>query len=270
MAENIKAPHAETVKEFWLLRRFLRQRSVPSELKFRIINYSEMQAKKEVEMIPEAQVRLLSFLSEQLVSELHFNQLYSRLFVHPLLHRLEGRSHTLQELTTSVLSKHVFGPGDRVCSQEEDAKHMFFVTVGTMLYVKKGVETRIEETLTATDWVCEAALWTPWAYQGTTQAIDECELIYIDSDGFGKVIEEQPSLWAFFAQYAMEFVLCLNKVRKEDLVDCHVRAEAKREVSRLINIVAGGQREEREADRPNERKNWSQKVSQRLSGWIRR
>merc|ERR1719424_426061 len=105
---ELRGLQGETIKEFWLLRRFLRQRKVDQDLQFRIIHYAEAQSKAQIEMLPENKVHLLAFLPHNLKGELDFNLSYSKLFNHPLMVRLHGKAHILQELTYTALSKEMF------------------------------------------------------------------------------------------------------------------------------------------------------------------
>jgi len=251
---EFRALRGETTKEFWLLRRYLRQRKVSASLKFRIMHYCEVQARKQLEMLPDAKVALLNHLSDQLGCELNFNINYSGLFEHPLMHRLDGRSRTVQELTKHALEKHMCAAGDVVSSQGLPAKCMQFVEAGTLKYWKKNDNTS-EQDVHAHDWIAEATMWVPWVYQGSTKAVDNCELICIDALEFAKVVEEDKEVWAFFVYYAAHFIEAINKLPHNALCDVHTGKEAKDEVRRIIFAVQKEELpEELEGAKPNLRK----------------
>jgi hypothetical protein len=235
-AMEMKNLQGETVKEFWLLRRFLRQREVPVALQFRIINYSEVSGRKEIEKLPQDRVTLLSFLSEQLRCELDFNMSYSRLFHHPLMHNLDGKAQTLQELTATALSKHSYAPEDMVGEQERPAFHMIFVVLGSLKYENTN-HFKHNCTLEDDDWLAEACLWIPWAYQGNTKALTMAELIFVEAVTFCQVIDNDLSLWSLFARYATKFIEHLNSIPHSALTDVSAGSKACRDVAKVLKLI---------------------------------
>ena len=52
LAMQIYDMHTESERQFWLLRRFLRQQSVPFNLSFRILRYLEHASTAQEELVP--------------------------------------------------------------------------------------------------------------------------------------------------------------------------------------------------------------------------
>jgi len=225
---EMRSLQGESIKELWLFRRFLRQRDVPPALKFRLLHFLEVQAKTQVELLPEENVRLLAFLSDQLRAELDFNISYARLFIHPLLQRMDGNAHSLKDLTSKALAKRLFAEDDMVAAQDGPSEDLLFVVSGTLNYTKRDdALRRFDKTLGEDDWLCEGCLWVyPWHYHGNVLTGATAELIYLNADQFCDVIEHDLSLWALFSQYAQKFAQNLNEMPKIDISDCHIAARA--------------------------------------------
>jgi len=234
---EMRSLQGESIKELWLFRRFLHQREVPGALKFRLLNFLEVQAKNQVELLPEGNVRLLTFLSDQLRAELDFNISYSRLFIHPVLQKMDGKAHSLKDLTSKALDTRMFAEDDMVAAQDQPSEDLLFVMSGTLTYTKRGQEAAAV-TLDEEDWLCEASLWIyPWHWHGNLMVTITAELIYLNSAAFCDVIEHDLSLWALFSQYAQKFCDKLNDMEKSSITDVHISDKAINESLMMIRGI---------------------------------
>merc|ERR1719311_1785666 len=82
---QLRNMQSDGVKQFWLLRRYLRQQGVPQELQLRVIKYVEYVVKSQRQLVPRKRVEVLSYLSEQLTAELQCEVDFRPLLRHPLL-----------------------------------------------------------------------------------------------------------------------------------------------------------------------------------------
>lgn len=201
------------------------------------MEYAAAQARRQMEMLPDSKVAFLEHLSDQLGCELTFHIKYAQIFNHPLLKRCQGKSAVLKDFSASTLSKRSCASDDVVSAQGMVAKFMMFVQSGKLEYVKKS-EYMPEETLNPADWICEAALWCTWMHQGTTQAVVESELIYVDAAEFGKAVQEDMALWAFCVHYAARFIKDLNNNPQASLTDVpHIGSKGTDEVQAYMDAV---------------------------------
>lgn len=75
-----------------------------------------------------------------------------------------------------------------------------------------------ENKLTAGDWCCEAALWTPWAHQGVMRAMSICDILGLDTEKFMSVTASHGRIAPHAAVYAEEFVKGLNTLISEGII----------------------------------------------------
>merc|ERR1719491_2023726 len=78
---SINNSHTEEMKQFWLLRKYLRQHVVNKGLTTRIFRYLEHQIYSQIKRVQEANIKLLYHLSEPLKDELK-SAIYAPILVH--------------------------------------------------------------------------------------------------------------------------------------------------------------------------------------------
>lgn len=238
-------------KEFWMLRRYMREKFVSKQLAVRVQRYLEYAVANQRSQVPESRVKVLDLLSEQLHNELKCAVSMPSLCVHPLMRHIHKNwLITTHRLSDAAISKKHLACGDNLFFSCEVATQMYFVSAGQLQYMKASPQadlpqpdlsrlsttSRITE-LTAPantfiasayvseeDWISEAVLWTQWTHAGDMQAVTESTLITLDGAHFGEVICMQLPCWEFARTYAQKFVSLLNN-NKFELSDVIVDLE---------------------------------------------
>jgi len=238
MAELRKISDDET-RQFWLLRRYLRDWGVGRRTGRRIQKFLEYAYRKQRQRVQESDVGLLALLSEPLRVELKHETYSAVLVAHPFFCHCRERAKDLGRALRDMALAH----GDVIFHCGEAAKRMIFVSSGAMDYVMGDegddgdemtcpqapcvgkvvvalpyceVET---EVVIEGEWVCEAALWTTWLHQGDLQARVDCQVITVDAQLFAEAVKHHTPMFMKVRKYAMKFVAQLNKVCRDDLTD---------------------------------------------------
>eukprot|EP00929_Paragymnodinium_shiwhaense_P120671 TRINITY_DN92675_c0_g1_i1.p1 TRINITY_DN92675_c0_g1~~TRINITY_DN92675_c0_g1_i1.p1 ORF type:complete len:995 (+),score=188.88 TRINITY_DN92675_c0_g1_i1:128-3112(+) len=216
-------------KDLWLLRRYLKQRKVPSELSFRILRYIEFACAQRKDLIQEGSVAGLALLSDRLRTELSFYSSYLCIQAHPLFEYMRAVvPDLLHALSMHGFSKIRLAAQDLLFAEFQTATAMYVVESGQLEYIK----TRdLDEDdllnqgslfLDSGDWASEMALWTKWTYRGELRAMSECELIAIDAEGFAKMALDDVRAWDIIVSYAMQYMDWINTVPSKEVVDIGV------------------------------------------------
>jgi hypothetical protein len=229
-------------QEMWLVRRYLRQRKVPSALSVRILHYAETVCMHQMALVPESKVKMLALLSDQLVSELKCAVHFPDLGSHPIFKEAMNCIQILEGLTNSVLTQRSFAGGELVAAYKTRAVQMVLVCTGGLAYYHS-CGTQVSEHLWKGDWICEMALWTNWLRLGETVAEIDAEGILISGQKFGEVVLNSPVLHAVFANYAEKYVFDLNACELSDLQDITIASgshgimETKSRIDQSKNVV---------------------------------
>jgi len=209
-------------RQFWLLRRYLRQNGIANELSWRINRYVEYHSSTSKGMIPESKIWVLTNLSHQLRQELTYSVSFCAVNLHPLFEVTNSMSRTLvvrlADKTMSLLS---FATHDLIIQEGVAAPAMYIIVSGEIAYVH-GEERHMEDPerlLAQPDWACEHCLWTQWHTIGEICAWTECKLATIDTKGFSEVVMKEHSVWKLVSTYAKKFCLHLKSQRRKDLTD---------------------------------------------------
>jgi len=234
---------SEASKEFWLLRRYLRQHHCPAALSFRILSYAEAVCKPQVELIPQDKVRVITFLSEQLKCELDFSVNYAGLLIHPVMSQILGEPGIIQGLVYSGLKLRMLAARDMVFTSGAIAKGMYMIVTGEVDYKYRG--SRTHQRGGEGDWLSEAALWCPWTHRGDCMAIQDTKMIAIDHNAFGEVIAKEPMQMSRLALYAEWFCNRLNtapeQAAKDIITDLSKGEAAKEQVAELLELANRGE-----------------------------
>jgi len=229
---RLRDMHGETSKQFWLLRRYLRERSVPSALVFRILRYTEYACASQEDVIQESSVTILSLLSDQLRAELMYTVSFSSLLTHPLFEEAHATSEVaVYSLAEKVLMRKSLASQDCLFEEGLETTHMYYIVSGSMSYIMpRAPEVRVEQDA----WLCEHALWVPWSYHGDAMAVTECPVIYVDVHAWGEAIRSDARLWVLMAGYADKFADWLNEVDLAQLTDYFAGEESSALVRNFI------------------------------------
>jgi hypothetical protein len=195
-------------KQFWLIRRYLRQYEVETPLTLRILRYLESAKGRKKEFISEERLPMLDDLSYQLKAELKCVVHFGGLLHHPLFKWAHHTSEPVMiGLVENVLSQKHLAQDDVAFMVSAVPGHMSVIVEGVMNYAKQGDK---ELHLHRDDWVCEHSLWVPWSCKGNLVAEMDCQLILIDHKEFAEVIREEDALYPIITCYAEVYVKWLN------------------------------------------------------------
>jgi hypothetical protein len=264
----------EGTKEFWNLRKFLRQNDVPTGLSVRVQKYLEHawdahRSSKEV-----TDVKVIRLLSEPLYNELAYIMTAPHMEVHPLFkHLKENAQVTMHRLATKAIVRQHVAWGDFLFVAQEVATHMYFVQSGRLEYTRArrgkaaGVPRRMSENIEEKeDWICEHILWVPdWKHLGTLTSIGHSVLLMVDASVFGEAIEPNPAVFRLVQGYGAQFVAWLNSTHLGDQSDIIQRGELADEFEGFVSASVS-----REESRPAIMRNKTTrnfKTQQTTSSW---
>jgi len=218
---QLRSMTEDASKQFWVLRRYLKQHKVPPSLGLRIQRYLEHSWARQKAVVAEP--KLFALLSEQLSQELKCVRSLPHLKVHPLFECLHQYSYvSLQRLAVNSINWRNLARDDVLFFPNETATHLYFVVEGKLLYSKvdpSGLEST-EEVDRAEDWVAEPVLWTPtWIHLGTCVAVSEAALVLIDGATFGNIIGRSPPMFQLVRSYARKFMQWVNEMPIHKLSD---------------------------------------------------
>lgn len=218
---QLRSMQEDASKQFWNVRRYLKQNQVPMTLSVRIQRYLEHAWQRQRAKVSEPAI--FGLLSEQLRNELQCARSVPHMVVHPLFEALEEISHvTLQRLAVNAISRRQLARGDGLFYPGETATHVYFVVLGQLRYIKvdkRGLE-HVEWVDSEEDWISEPVLWTQsWTHLGTLLAQTEAELLLVDGGKFGDIISLSPGVFALVRSYARQFLDWINAEFSEDLSD---------------------------------------------------
>lgn len=227
--QNLRSNH---MKQFWMLRRYLKQNQVNKELQFRIEKFLEYRIMKEQEYVQPSMVLHLPKLSIPLRNELAHSIMVQWLRGHPFFHKVSTlMPNFMHKLCSNAIKEKVLGQGDTVFEAGEECSQIFFLSAGLVLEYtplstrNKKVEDEPSNQLTQKQWLCEPALWVFWKHLGVCECNKPGELISVDAFSFGKEMSAHPAPRTFCASYARLYVECLNNLPKtvlSDVLDHHI------------------------------------------------
>eukprot|EP00928_Gymnodinium_smaydae_P026899 TRINITY_DN20977_c0_g2_i1.p1 TRINITY_DN20977_c0_g2~~TRINITY_DN20977_c0_g2_i1.p1 ORF type:complete len:797 (+),score=128.95 TRINITY_DN20977_c0_g2_i1:80-2470(+) len=246
---QLRSLSSKEAREFWLLRRYLRDWGVRKSLNLRVQRYLEYANKMRQKRVQAGQVHLLTLLPKPLYDELKYDTFSSQLSVHPLFSRLRQNVQSLG----SSLESFCVSAGELLFSCGMDGTKVYF-PLGMCSYAVAsgddiggatlGEESRDFGTWTSSqsddtdksplspivlnnawhhvgigDWIGEPALWTNWSHVGDFQAQVECQVISVDCILFEEAVRRSKGFWMGMQQYAKAFVDNLNSIPPDDLTD---------------------------------------------------
>ncbi|CAK9063168.1 unnamed protein product [Durusdinium trenchii] len=222
--QNLRSNH---MKQFWMLRRYLKQNSVNKELQFRIEKFLEYRIMKEQEYVQPQMVLHLPKLSIPLRNELAHSIMVQWLRGHPLFHKISTlMPNFMHKLCSNAIKEKVLGQGDIVFEHGEECNHIYFLSAALVLDYTPLLNKRREEVedadstrLQQKQWLSEPALWVPWKHLGVCECDKPGELISVDTNNFQKEMCAHPAPRTFCASYARLYVECLNNLPKDMLSD---------------------------------------------------
>jgi len=217
------------MRQFWLLRRYLKDKKVSRQLALRVQRYVEYNWNRQQKSVQERDVNLLMLLSAPLKEEVKAEALGPGVSVHPLFEVLQDSVRGFFNSLTVLDIAH----GDLVFSYGEESREMYFVTSGVLLYERakvvdldedgdlddEGADALDGENLRRGGWACEPCLWTVWYHRGYLSATNDCTLIGAEAERFSIAVKACRLTWENVRQYAVAFVGLMNQAGAENFFD---------------------------------------------------
>eukprot|EP00929_Paragymnodinium_shiwhaense_P079305 TRINITY_DN41281_c0_g1_i2.p1 TRINITY_DN41281_c0_g1~~TRINITY_DN41281_c0_g1_i2.p1 ORF type:complete len:805 (-),score=152.68 TRINITY_DN41281_c0_g1_i2:249-2663(-) len=205
----------DDMKQFWLLRRYLRQRNVSPELAARIFRFLEYQSESQTSMVQASSLKVLTGLSEELMIELTHSMFAPFVVGHPFFSLLNGQMETIMfRLCGTCLKTLVAAEGDVLFNSGDEARRMYFIKNGRSRYLRMCPDMEepeeIEPAPQVKEWVGEATLWTDWRHRGNFAASTALDLIVLTPQQFSDVMSRHLRPWTFAKQYGKLYIRYMN------------------------------------------------------------
>lgn len=230
-------------REFWNLRRYLKQHNVPKVLSLRVQKYLEHAWARQTTVLSMNDIKIFGLLSEQLHNELQSAMCLPSLSVHPMFKHLSNVScTTIHRLVQQAISRKQVAVNDNLFYPDECATHMYIVTLGRLRYIKTDPELGdLSESVDSNeDWISEPVLWTPtWIHMGQLMALRESELIMMEWKKFGQVMSLNPQVLQMACQYAKNFLTWLCSVDVRELSDISQGEDVSDMVRQFLGLKGG-------------------------------
>lgn len=226
-------------RQFWLLRRYLKDATIPPNLAYRIHRYLDHAYQRHQQRVQASDVKILDMLSERLRAELDHEAYVDHLNQHPLMVQVGTRSR----IFFHALSQDYLTDSDVVFAMEEKAKHLFFLPdTGLFDYSVNMAAANGEPTggltseqLEGPCWLCEAALWTVWCHVGDLVATSESHVVRMDEHMLTRELVQSKHR-SVAMRYAQKFIARLNEVGHQDLSDLTDRMF---DVGSIVDLTSG-------------------------------
>jgi len=214
---NMKGDH---VKQFWLLRRYLKQRGIRPPLAERIFKFLDHRIKSQSGKINQNQIPVLQNLSEALQNELNYCIMSGGLTKHEFFKKIDVEMPVTLHTLCSKMTSRTYAEDEVVFSGGNVAKKTFFsgpargpVETVDFLYTPvsgQPFKARSQEC------IAEATLWVDWRHQGELLCQQASELFNLSPDHFQTTLQLHPKPYFFAISYAHDV---LEHVRNEELSD---------------------------------------------------
>jgi len=220
-------------RQFWLLRRYLKDHGISKHLTQRIHRYADYVYQNQRRKKRPEDISLLSLLSNQLNDELQCEIHTPHLSAHPLFRKMILMPFkAMDKVCTSALSivelartEVVFHPGDPsneffICVAGQLDYYAHDHVLGCDVDVLSGDAEHEVCKITKGDWAAEVTLWTPWTHVGELVAGTECQLVSINAIRFGECLQQSdPMSFGLAQKYGLCFVELLNLQEQEIITD---------------------------------------------------
>jgi hypothetical protein len=211
----------ESTKDFWLLRRYLKQNGVPELTTLRVVKYLEFQVEHRGGHVAADRVPLLNWLSSPLQNLLAYNMKRHHIEHHPFFNMIVGTMEPVMlTLSQSTLEVQSFAAHDMVFTGGDIGERMYFVRVGTgkgALKYTRTVFTKVEKLpdkprdVEPSSWVAEAVLWTAdWRHLGIFKVAHPCTLISLEPARFAEAMHQHSRSWNYAKTYGAKFIQWLD------------------------------------------------------------
>jgi len=209
-------------KNSWIARRYLRQHDVPRHLSIRIMRYLEKQYERQRSHVQMDNIKMFSFLSEYLHTELLSAVYLPHVKHHPLLSYLLDLSETsMQRMAVKGMTRKWLAGGDFLFLPADQPDEMAVPIQGKLRYAKvNSLDLQDVEVLENRDCLLEVVLWTPdWICLGEASAVTDCEIQLLSAEQFADIVSLNPQTRQLTSRYAQAFMASVNKMSYDDIRD---------------------------------------------------
>mmetsp|Transcript_13175 Transcript_13175/g.24315 ORF Transcript_13175/g.24315 Transcript_13175/m.24315 type:complete len:736 (+) Transcript_13175:58-2265(+) len=207
-------------RQIWILKGFLQQNKVPTDLKDRVMRYVTTALGTRRDTHRRSDVELLSLLSQPLREEVQTTLHLRTLHVHPFFKMLSlSGPSLLRKLSSEALTEMSFSHGDMIFALGESCDKMGFLESGVLEYmhIRKSSGKPLQESTLCKPgtFFCEAVLWTKWRCRGNMQADSDCQLLELSGTAFRRCAKQHRVVRSLVQDYAKAFIEALNAVASE-------------------------------------------------------
>jgi len=210
---NMKGDH---VKQFWLLRRYLKQQSVNQDLSERIFRFLEHHLKSQAGSVHRNQLPVLANLSEALQNELKFHIMSKIFMTHDFFRQIGVEMQPMLHTLCSKMFCKTYAEQETIFTAGDAAKKTFFVRAGKIGYRPMHglpVNANMHEC------IAEATLWVHWRHQGGFETVHVSELFDLSPDSFQHTMQLHPKPWFIALSYARDFLYYITHVKPSQFND---------------------------------------------------
>jgi len=204
---QLRNMNADRDKQFWLLRRFLKQNAVPQEVSQRLIKYLEYMCQRQSGNVQRIHVKVIGQLSDQLRDELEYHIIIPNCSQHLFFgHCSEHLAVPLRTVCATGMRQQQLASDDMLFYLSDPASHAYFFIQGELIYSRSGFVEEDAVPVEKRECISEATLWVNWQHRGTMRATMESDVIALDSDKFNKVMSKHEDTWQLCSNYARTFL----------------------------------------------------------------
>jgi len=203
--------NADTAKQFWMLRRYLKQQGIPKKISRRILKYLEYIVERKQGKVQHQSIKILGLLSEQLREELLCELTRPHLQGYQLFKYMNYFPHmevTFRRLCTFAFKNSLIATGDVLFYTGDEATHTYCVINGHVIYHIEGRD--LFPPVQEMEWLSEAAIWVPWKHMGRLSAMAETELLAADVKIFTTECCKSVATWRVTSSFAKIFLEAYN------------------------------------------------------------
>jgi len=206
-------------KQLWLLRRYLKQCSVPSELSKRIFKFLEHRSKVSASQVSESQIPIIEKLSVALRHDLTYSIISGLLKLHKFFSVLDTEMNRAMHQICSILEGKTYSESEVIFNGGTRADQTFFKRSGELRYISlDGL--LLQPPPLEGECVAEATLWLEeWRHQGELTACEVSDLFSMDPVQFANIMRLHPKTWFFAGSYAWQFLHYIQNAEPEGYID---------------------------------------------------
>jgi len=156
-----------------------------------------------------ADVRSMDFLSESMRMRLH-HEVCRQHLVHPLFRWWEVvDTDSIQRLCNEGVDRRHLQRNDTLFHAGSTATAAYIVISGELMYSQDRntarVSSCVQKSAVASDWLCEAVLWSDWIHVGHAEAVCASEIMSVSVEQFKEVAQKSRASMFVFQKYAAAF-----------------------------------------------------------------